>query len=159
MRGGGKLQQDDARQIYADIIDTPRHRSRTREPMPLRERAAQFSAYDALAGYYDMIAEEERSTESARELDDNALELLDRQLRRIAERIEAGERPILSFTLFRPDTRKSGGSYEKTVERVRQIDPIKALVVLDRREGRGGNYAAIPIAQIVSIGEDETEER
>ena len=43
--------REDARLVYADIIDHPHHRSLTRAHMPMGDRAAQFSAYDALAGY------------------------------------------------------------------------------------------------------------
>ena len=142
---------EDPRVVYADIIHHPHHRSETRAHMPLRDRAAQFSAYDALAGYYDMIAEEERTTEAALELDENARELLDRKLRAVDEALSAGLRPVLTFTVFIPDERKAGGRYEQRVETVRQIDPVKQRIVLDRREGRGGQYAFLEIEHIAAI--------
>lgn len=40
---------------YAGIIDLPHHVSKTRRPMPLEERAAQFGSFDALAGFAAVI--------------------------------------------------------------------------------------------------------
>ncbi len=148
-------QTEDPRRIYADIIDHPHHRSETRAHMRMCDRAAQFSAYDALAGFFDMIAEEERVTDAAVELDESALELLDRKLARIAERIGAGERPRVSFTVFRPDRYKSGGEYVVITDTVRRIDPAQRRVELERREGRGGLRAGISIPDIVDIREED----
>ncbi len=142
---------EDPRIVYADILHHPHHQSEKRAHMPLQDRAAQFSAYDALAGFFDMIDEEERVTEAETELDENARELLDRKLRRIGEAIEAGERPQVRFTVFVPDERKAGGSYREISESVRQIDLTGRKIVLDRREGRGGLYAAVDIGRILSI--------
>ena len=142
---------EDPRIVYADIIDHPHHQSEKRAHMPLPDRAAQFSAYDALAGFFDMIDEEERVTERETELDENARELLNRKLQRIEEAIEAGERPQVSFKVFVPDARKTGGSYQEITEAVRQIDMTGQKIVLNRREGRGGLYAAVDIRRILSI--------
>ncbi len=142
---------EDPRIVYADILYHPHHQSEKRAHMPLPDRAAQFTAYDALAGFFDMIDEEERITEEEAEMDENARELLDRKLRRIGEAIEAGERPQVSFTVFVPDERKAGGSYQEITEIVRQIDLTGQKIVLDRREGRGGLYASLEIARILSI--------
>lgn len=142
---------EDPRIVYADILDHPHHQSETRAHMPLPDRAAQFSAYDALAGFFDMIDEEERVTEEETELDENARELLNRKLQRIDEAIKAGECPQVSFTVFVPDQRKAGGSYREITENVRQIDLIGQRIILNRREGRGGLYAALEIGRILSI--------
>ena len=40
---------------YAGIIDLPHHVSKTRRPMPIEERAAQFGSFDALAGFASVI--------------------------------------------------------------------------------------------------------
>ena len=142
---------ENPRIVYADILYHPHHQSEKRAHMPLPDRAAQFSAYDALAGFFDMIDEEERVTEEEAELDENARELLDRKLRRIGEAIEAGERPQVSFTVFVPDERKAGGSYREITEIVRQIDLTGQKIILNRREGKGGLYAAVDISRILSI--------
>lgn len=142
---------EDPKVVYADILFHPHHRSETRAHMPLRDRAAQFSAYDALAGFFDMIDEEERSTEEETELDENARELLNRKLQRISERIKEGETPDVSFLVFVPDERKAGGRYVEFRERVKQIDMLRQRVVLNRREGKGGLYATLEIGRILSI--------
>ena len=142
---------EDAKIVYADILDHPHHQSDKRAHMPLQDRAAQFSAYDALAGFFDMIDEEERITEDETELDENARELLNRKLQRIAAAIEAGETPTVSFTVFVPDERKAGGSYREITESVRQIDLVQRRILLNRREGKGGLYAALEIDRILSI--------
>ncbi len=54
-------EETDPRIVYADIIDLPHHEPVTRPRMPLENRAAQFSAFDALAGFSDMIAEKTRA--------------------------------------------------------------------------------------------------
>ena len=40
---------------YADIIDIPYHKSKTRKRMSNHDRAAQFTPFAALNGYYDSI--------------------------------------------------------------------------------------------------------
>ena len=142
---------EDPKVVYADIIRHPHHRSETRPHMPLRDRAAQFSAYDALAGYYDMIAEEERTTDAAVEPDENARELLDRKLRALAAALEKGLRPAVTFTVFVPDERKAGGRFEQRTETVRQIDPLNQRIILDRREERSGRFAFLEIERITAI--------
>lgn len=42
---------------YDDIIDIPHHRSTRHPHMPMRNRAAQFMPFAALAGYEDLIAQ------------------------------------------------------------------------------------------------------
>ncbi len=46
---------------YADIIGLPHHVSRTHPPMPLSDRAAQFSPFSALTGLEEAM--EETATE------------------------------------------------------------------------------------------------
>ena len=120
---------EDPRIVYADILYHPHHQSEKRAHMPLADRAAQFSAYDALAGFFDMIDEEERFTEAETELDENARELLDRKLQRIAEAIRRGEQPRVCFTVFVPDERKAGGSYREITESVFSEAPLLGGIV------------------------------
>ena len=48
---------------YDDIIDLPRPKSK-HEPMPMSDRAAQFSPFAALTGYGDAIDETARLTDA-----------------------------------------------------------------------------------------------
>lgn len=47
-------------QDFEDMIQLPHHVSLTHPPMPLQDRAAQFSPFAALTGYEDIIREETR---------------------------------------------------------------------------------------------------
>ena len=146
-------QPRDAKIEYADIIDHPHHRSLKHPHMPLDDRAAQFAAYDALAGYFDMIAEEERLTDPEQEPDETAKEELDRKLARLSEKLEAGLRPRLRFTVFVPDRWKAGGHYEEITDKLRQIDSVKRLLVLEGRSGRGGLHRTLEIARVTAMEE------
>lgn len=59
MTQGIQENEPDARQVYADIIHLPRWRSLKHGRMPVRERAARFSAFSALEGYEEMIEAKE----------------------------------------------------------------------------------------------------
>lgn len=50
---------------YDDIIHLPHHVSRTRKPMPLINRAAQFAPFAALTGHDEAIAEAARKIRDA----------------------------------------------------------------------------------------------
>lgn len=141
----------DARVVYADIIDHPHHRSETRAHMPLYDRAAQFSPYDTLAGYYDMIDEEARPTDSAAELDEHALAHLDRELALLGEKLARGERPRVRFTVFVPDGRKAGGSYRELCDAVKQIDAVHRQIVLESRSERSGLNRRLDIDRIAAF--------
>ena len=45
---------------YDDIIDLPHHVSKKHPPMPMEDRAAQFSPFAALTGYEDAVKETAR---------------------------------------------------------------------------------------------------
>ena len=61
---------------YDDIINLPHHTSVTHTPMPIADRAAQFSPFAALTGYEDAIDETGRLTQQWIELDENEKERL-----------------------------------------------------------------------------------
>ena len=148
---------EDPRIVYADIIDHPHHQSETRAHMPLYDRAAQFSPYDTLAGYYDMIDEEARPTDSAVELDEHALAHMDRELALLGEAIDRGERPRVRFTLFVPDERKAGGSYREICDTVKQVDGVRRQIVLESRSERSGMNRRLDIGRIVAFRMDTAE--
>ena len=62
---------DDAKTIYADIINLPRHVSKTHPQMPAEERSAIFSPFAALSGYTEMIEQEERNLRNKTAFSDN----------------------------------------------------------------------------------------
>ena len=124
---------------YEDIIHLPRHVSSRRLPMPLTDRAAQFSPFAALTGYEDTIRETGRLTDAAAELACDEQELLNRQLQELARLLPG--RPEITVTHFVPDTRKSGGAYVETTGRLLKIDSLRQILVLE--EGREISFGRI----------------
>ena len=126
---------------YDDIIDLPRPKS-AHEPMPMSDRAAQFSPFAALTGYEDAIDETARLTDARVELGESAVEELERALAVLAARIS--ERPEITVTYFVPDGRKSGGVYVTRTGALKRIDELeRALVFADG--------ARIAVGDIISI--------
>ena len=142
---------EDPRIVYADIIDHPHHQSETRPPMSLYERAAQFSAFDALAGYSDMIAKEARLTDSEILLDDNEIDALNQKLCLIAKAIDNGQHPTVTFTVFVEDPLKTGGKYEEITETVKKIDMVEQKVILMKKKDVSGISESVDIRRIVFI--------
>ena len=127
---------------YQDIIDLPHHGSKTRTPMSMIDRGAQFSPFAALTGYDGVIAESARLTQEDVELSDGAIARLDEILRELCERI--GEQPFVRFTCFQPDERKSGGAYVRVEGNLKKYDYVEKRLILT--DGR-----AIEIESILDI--------
>lgn len=126
---------------YDDIIDLPRPKS-AHEPMPMGDRAAQFSPFAALTGYEDAIDETARLTDARVELGESAVEELERKLTDLAARIS--ERPEISVTYFVPDARKEGGAYVTRTGTLKRIDELgRELVFADG--------ARIAVGDIISV--------
>lgn len=53
---------------YDDIINLPHHISERHPPMPIKDRAAQFSPFAALTGYESEVKEAARLTDKKIEL-------------------------------------------------------------------------------------------
>ena len=115
--------------VYADIIDHPHWQSPTRKHMSLYDRAAQFSAFDALAGYSDMVVEEARLTDTQVELSEGELDVLNQKISAVADAIAQGDHPTIAVTFFVPDTFKAGGSYEKYTGSVKKVDAVYGKIV------------------------------
>ena len=113
---------------YDDIIDLPRPKSK-HEPMPMSDRAAQFSPFAALTGYGDAIGETVRLTDARVELGESAVEELERKLADAAAHIS--ERPEISVTYFVPDGRKEGGAYMTHTGVLKRVDEVERMVVFE----------------------------
>ena len=131
---------------YQDIIQGPRHVSKTRPPMARIARAAQFSPFAALTGYDRAVKETARLTHERIELDQYIKEDLSHKLQILEERLEEG--PEIEITYFKADGKKSGGSYDTVMGVVKRIDQYEHIVLMtDGRE--------IPIDEIINIeGQD-----
>lgn len=154
MTKGLKEGEPNGRDIYPDIIDHPHYQSPTRPHMSLYDRAAQFSAFDALAGYTDMVKEEQRLTDAQVQLEEHELERLNQKLSLISDVIDDGENPEISFTVFVPDKFKADGSYETINDRVKRIDTVHRQIVLMSTAGRSGLNKTIDFDKVISIAGD-----
>lgn len=113
---------------YDDIIHLPHHRSKKHAPMPLSDRAAQFSPFAALTGHDAAIKETARLTDRKIELDEYEIAVLDEVLQTIKEKI--AESPEITVTYFEPDMRKEGGKYVTVTGNVKKMDEYtKALIM------------------------------
>ena len=122
------MNPENVREKYADIFDLPHHRSLTRRPMSLYDRAAQFAPFAALSGFDDMVVEEARLTDSEIELSQNEIEMINAIIVEIADMIESGAHPAVSVTYFKPDPHKSGGSYQTLTGIVKRVDPVSKVM-------------------------------
>ncbi len=143
--------ESNPREVYADIIDLPHHRSSKHPHMSLYDRSAQFAAYKALSGYEDMVAEESRQTDAMVGREDYELSLLNQKLALIAECIRKGQKPVLTFTVFIQDAVKAGGSYQEITDTVRKVDTADRRVILTSKTEMNGMNQSIDFDAIVGI--------
>lgn len=141
------------RDVYPDIIDHPHWQSPVRSHMSLYDRAAQFSSFDALAGYSDMIREEQRITDEQVYPEGYELEVLNQKLTLIADALRSGRHPELSFSVFVPDEHKAGGRYETVFGSVKKIDWVARKMILTSTgaEDRGSTNRIIAMDRIIAI--------
>ena len=142
--------EPDARVVYADIIDHLHWQSPTRPHMSPLDRAAQFSPYDALSGYSDMVGEEARLTDRKVDLSETERDKLDRKLAIISESVAHKEKPMVSVVYFVPDKLKDGGHYETQTGTIKAIDRVFGEIVFFEANGIL-NGARIPIDSVIDI--------
>lgn len=127
---------------YDDIINLPHHVSDKRPQMSMQDRAAQFSPFAALTGYDSAIHETARLTDSKLELTEETMALLNMKLQAVKDSIT--EQPEILFTYFKPDEKKSGGTYVTVSGTVKKMDDYERLIVLQ-------SGITIPIDDLLDI--------
>lgn len=110
-----------AKTPYDDLIFYPYRGISSHHPMPLSDRAAQFSPFAALTGYDRVIQETARYTEEKVELADDERILLDEKLRFLFH--VCAQHPIVTVTFFRPDEHKQGGQIFTITSHVKKVNP------------------------------------
>ena len=113
---------------YDDILHLSRPVSGRHARMSMVDRGAQFSPFAALVGYEQVLQESARLTQAETFLDESSKELLDRKLRFLAD--HPGRMEQVLFLCYRPDERKSGGSFLWLEGSVKKIDLYRRRVVL-----------------------------
>lgn len=124
---------------YDDIINL-QHPTSTKHPrMPMIDRAAQFSPFQALSGYGAAIQETARLTDQRVELTEEEKMLLDEKLRLLLDTGATGR-----ITYFQPDEKKEGGAYAVIEGIVKKIDPLERCICLMSR-------VKLPIDDILDV--------
>lgn len=127
---------------YDDIINLPRHVSKKRPPMPIKDRAAQFSPFAALTGHDAEVKETARITEKRIELDQYMKEKLNHKLQILVDKVK--EEPKINITYFEPDDKKDGGAYITITDTVKRIDEYERNILM--KDG-----GVIPIDEILNV--------
>ena len=124
---------------YDDMIGLPHPVSRRHPPMARIKRAAQFAAFDALAGFGAAIAEAGRETEEKLELSEDMIDMINARLAVIGQHIK--EKPNVAITYFLPDGKKAGGRYMTVTGNVKKLDKLKCAIIM-------ADKTKIPIADV-----------
>ncbi len=116
---------------YDDIRHLERPQYPDLPPMPIHDRAAQFSPFAALVGYDDAVAETERLTDRRREMSEEETRELNEMLQVLTERLaeDPKDHPKILVLYFIPDEKKSGGRYEEKEGTIRTIDTYHRTLV------------------------------
>lgn len=125
------LKNEESWKKYSDIIDMPHHVSTKHPRMSLEDRAAQFSPFAALTGHEDAIKETARITDEFVELDADKKQEIDEKLQMIRMALADNKEIKAQIIYFKPDGKKSGGSYENITGNIRKIDKYNGLIIFD----------------------------
>ena len=112
---------------YDSIINLPHYELKYHKRMSIDNRAAQFSAYDALTGYKEIVKETARLTKSKKELSEDNKNDIDSKLQIIRKYIK--EKPEITVVYFKKDIRKTGGNYLEYTNIVKRIDDIEKVII------------------------------
>lgn len=129
---------------YKDIINMSHHVSKTRAPMPIKDRAAQFAAFAALDGHNDAIDETARLTNSKRTLHEDKLTLLDEKLSIL---FNMDNSIPITIEYFIEDEAKVGGRYISVSGKISKIDDVNGYIIMQ-------SGLKIPINDIYDINSD-----
>lgn len=127
---------------YDDIINLSRPQYHDLPPMSIHDRAAQFSPFAALVGYDAAVEETARLTDSRREMEDDEINELNRQLSELNKRLS--ERPRIRVTYFIRDRKKEGGRYASKIGNARTIDQAENRIIFTDGE-------SVPVKDMYSV--------
>ena len=127
---------------YDDIINLSRPQYHDLPPMSIHDRAAQFSPFAALVGYDAAVEETARLTDSRREMEEDEINELNRQLSELNKRLS--ERPRIRVTYFIRDRKKEGGRYASKIGNARTIDQAENRIIFTDGE-------SVPVEDMYSV--------
>ena len=115
---------------YEDIINLPHHQSKKRPQMSLYNRAAQFSSFNALQGYGDMVQDtadilllDQRAI-----LDEDRKNILDIQMQILMESIK--DHPEIKVVYFN-GTVNNLGVYSTHTGKVKKVEEYPAMIIFE----------------------------
>ena len=114
---------------YDDIIHLPHYVSKTRKPMPMINRAAQFAPFAALTGHDEAIAETARQTTPKQVLSSDEQKKLSARLAFAIENL--AEKSRLTIVCFVPDDMKAGGRYVTITGVIKKYDEYERTITLE----------------------------
>ena len=127
---------------YDDIINLSRPQYHDLPPMSIHDRAAQFSPFAALVGYDAAVEETARLTDSRREMEEDEINELNRQLSELNKRLS--ESPRIRVTYFIRDRKKEGGRYASKIGNARTIDQAENRIIFTDGE-------SVPVKDMYSV--------
>ena len=127
---------------YDDIINLARPQYHDLPPMSIHDRAAQFSPFAALVGYDAAVEETARLTDSRREMEQDEINELNRQLSELNDRLS--DRPKIRVTYFIRDKKKEGGRYASKIGNARTIDQAENRIIFTDGE-------SVPVKDMYSV--------
>ena len=134
---------------YDDMLNLPHPTSRRHSRMSLSDRAAQFAPFAALSGHGAALAETARLTERRIELEEDVKAALDLKQQMLMDRID--EHPDVAVTWFQPDGKKDGGRYVTTTGRLKRIDEVERVLVMEDK-------TTVPLDDVISIDEHSSSD-
>lgn len=132
---------------YEDMINRNYTGIVSRRRMSLENRAAQFAPFAALTGHDDAINETARLTSERVSLSEEEQRNLSERLRCELAHIE--NRHSLTFTVFRQDPMKTGGSYVRISGVIKKYEEYGRLIFLT-------NGKTVSMDDIIFIDGDRT---
>ena len=149
------FKKDESWKKYSDIIDLPHHVSAKHPHMSPEDRAAQFSPFAALTGHEAAIKETARITDEFVEPDADKKQELDEELQMIRMALADNKTAKVQMIFFKPDGKKSGGSYETMMEAAESLTVIvenkKSMRALNKQlKDLDDELAKLPMKQNVS---------
>lgn len=113
---------------YEDMIDMKYPYESKHPRMSLYNRAAQFSPFAALTGHEEAIDETGRLTDSRIELSEESKQEINQTLIYMQEHLSDDLEVLILY--FVPDKKKTGGSYQSHIGKIRRIDEIESMLIM-----------------------------
>lgn len=112
---------------YDSIINMQHYELKYHRRMSIDNRAAQFSAYDALTGYSELVKETARLTKTKKDLSEDNKKNINMKLQLLEKFIK--EKPLVTVIYFKKNSKKNGGNYLEYTNNIKRIDNIEKIII------------------------------